>query len=45
MSNPVPHFEIGGKDIDKLIAFYTSVFDWKITPLFDELYIADPQSK
>lgn len=45
MSNPVPHFEIGGKDINKLIDFYTNVFDWKITPLVDELLIADPQSR
>ncbi|MCG9128599.1 VOC family protein [Candidatus Poribacteria bacterium] len=45
MSNPVPHFEIGGKDIDKLIEFYSEVFDWQITPLVDELYIADPHSK
>ena len=45
MSNPVPHFEIGGKDIVKLIEFYRKVFGWKITPLVDELYIADPQSE
>lgn len=45
MANPVPHFEIGGKDIDRLIAFYTSVFGWKVTPLVDELYIADPQTE
>ena len=45
MSNPVSHFEIGGKDIDKLIDFYSTVFDWEITPLVDELYIADPQSR
>lgn len=44
MSNPVPHFEIGGKDINKLINFYRTVFEWEITQLVDELYIADPQS-
>lgn len=45
MANPVPHFEIGGKDIVRLIEFYRKVFGWNITPLVDELYIADPQTE
>ena len=44
MSSPVVHFEIGGKDIEKLIEFYRSVFEWGISPLTDDLYIADPGS-
>ena len=26
MGNPVVHFEIGGKDVEKLIEFYGAVF-------------------
>ena len=33
MGNPVVHFEIGGKDVERLIDFYSSVFEWDITPL------------
>lgn len=44
MASPVLHFEIAGKDVQKLIDFYSTVFEWKIFPLNDELYIADPQS-
>ncbi len=44
MSSPVLHFEIAGKDVQKLINFYSTVFEWKIFPLNDELYIADPSS-
>lgn len=44
MSSPVMHFEIAGKNIEKLIAFYSTVFEWEIFPLNDELYIADPRS-
>lgn len=44
MDNPVVHFEIAGSDVSKLIEFYKSVFDWKIFPLNDELYITDPGS-
>ncbi len=36
VSNPVVHFEIGGKDGKKLEAFYGSLFDWKIT--FEKQY-------
>ncbi|MCY4403192.1 MAG: VOC family protein [Candidatus Poribacteria bacterium] len=44
MSNPVVHFEIGGKDIEKLIDFYSSVFEWGISQLTEDIYIADPRS-
>ena len=44
MGNPVVHFEIGGKDVGKLIDFYGTVFEWNIMPLADQLYIADPGS-
>lgn len=44
MSSPVVHFEIAGSDVSELIKFYRTVFDWKIFPLNDELYIADPES-
>lgn len=45
MGNPVVHFEIGGKDVGKLIDFYGTVFEWNIMPLADQLYIADPASE
>ena len=44
MGNPVIHFEIGGEDVERLTDFYSSVFEWEITPLADQLYIADPGS-
>ena len=44
MGNPVVHFEIGGENVERLIDFYGSVFEWNITPLADQLYIADPAS-
>lgn len=44
MDCPVVHFEIAGSDVSRLIEFYTSVFEWKIFPLNEELYIADPES-
>ena len=44
MDCPVVHFEIAGSEVSKLIDFYTSVFEWKIFPLNEELYIADPAS-
>ncbi len=30
MANPVVHFEIMGKDADKLRTFYRNAFDWQI---------------
>lgn len=44
MGNPVVHFEIGGEDVERLIDFYSTVFEWDIIPLSDQLHIADPAS-
>ena len=44
MDSPVVHFEIAGSDVSELIDFYKSVFEWKVYPLNEELYIADPGS-
>lgn len=45
MSNPVLHFEIGGKEVNRLIDFYNKTFGWNIFPLNNkDLYIADPAS-
>ncbi|MDE0425527.1 MAG: VOC family protein [Candidatus Poribacteria bacterium] len=44
MGSPVVHFEIGGENVEELIDFYTSVFEWSIFPLNDQLHIADPGS-
>jgi hypothetical protein len=33
MPNPVVHFEVIGKDLDLLEAFYKDVFAWQITPV------------
>jgi len=30
VSNPVVHFEIGGKDVKKLHGFYGQLFEWKV---------------
>ena len=30
MGNPVVHFEIIAKDREKLSAFYSQLFDWKL---------------
>ena len=30
MPNPVVHFEIVGRDGDRLMQFYRDVFDWEI---------------
>lgn len=32
MGNPVVHFEIVGKDVERLHAFYHDAFDWEIGP-------------
>jgi hypothetical protein len=31
--NPVVHFEIYADDPDKLVKFYTSLFDWTVEPI------------
>jgi len=32
IGNPVVHFELGCKDLDKTTAFYTELFGWTPTP-------------
>jgi uncharacterized protein len=32
MGQPVVHFEIGCRDVEKTQAFYTRLFDWKTEP-------------
>jgi len=32
MSNPVIHFEIGGRDAERLTSFYRELFDWQLQP-------------
>ena len=36
MPNPVVHFEVVGKDLKLLQAFYQDVFAWQITPVMSE---------
>lgn len=43
-ANPVVHFEILGRDQKLLESFYTSVFNWKITPVEDGYSLAKPAS-
>ena len=33
MSSPVVHFEVVGKDLDKLSSFYSEVFGWQTQPI------------
>ena len=33
MPNPVVHFEVLGKDVEALQAFYGKVFDWQLNPV------------
>jgi predicted enzyme related to lactoylglutathione lyase len=44
MANPVVHFEIIGENKQLLEAFYTSVFDWKISAVMDEYSLVDTGS-
>jgi predicted enzyme related to lactoylglutathione lyase len=32
MTNPVIHFEIGGRDLGRMAAFYGELFDWRLQP-------------
>ncbi len=38
MANPVVHFEVSGKDREKLESFYTDLFDWKTQDFPDMNY-------
>jgi predicted enzyme related to lactoylglutathione lyase len=33
MGNPVVHFEIGCRDLEKTSEFYSKLFDWTISPM------------
>ncbi len=33
MGNPVVHFEIGCRDREKTVEFYSKMFDWKFSPM------------
>jgi hypothetical protein len=44
MGNPVVHFEILGKDMEALNAFYSSIFDWNISPISDEYSLVETGS-
>ena len=35
MANPVVHFEVVGKDLDKLTSFYSELFEWKTQSIPD----------
>ena len=32
MPNPVVHFEIGCRDLEKTVEFYKQLFDWQMSP-------------
>ncbi|WP_350275839.1 VOC family protein [Kribbella sp. HUAS MG21] len=32
MTNPVIHFEIGGRDLGRLTSFYSELFGWQLQP-------------
>jgi predicted enzyme related to lactoylglutathione lyase len=32
MPNPIVHFEIGCRDLEKTSLFYSTLFDWKLSP-------------
>ncbi len=42
MSNPVVHWEIGGRDAAKLAAFYSKLFGWSINTENPEYGMVDP---
>ncbi|MGO9318428.1 MAG: VOC family protein [Terracidiphilus sp.] len=44
MPHPVAHFEILGRDQKLLEEFYTSVFNWEITPVEDWYSLVKPGS-
>jgi hypothetical protein len=39
MAHPVLHFEVVGKDVDKLQSFYGELFGWKTQPVPDMPYV------
>lgn len=45
MSHPVSYFEIAGKDVEGLVDFYSSVFDWNIQQVHSGSYGIDTKSE
>src|SRR2546430_74954 len=37
MAHPVLHFEVSGKDLDKLNGFYSEFFGWKTQKVFGDM--------
>ena len=44
MAHPVTHFEIIGKDSNKLREFYSNAFDWKLTDAPQNYAMVDTQA-
>jgi len=42
MANPVVHFEVLGKNADKLQSFYKDIFNWQFTPAVPGYAMAKP---
>ncbi len=42
MSHPVVHFEVIGRDTDRLERFYREAFDWKMEPAMPGYAMAKP---
>lgn len=32
MTSPVIHFEIGGRDLGRMVSFYGELFGWRLQP-------------
>ena len=45
MGNPVVHFEISGRDGEKLSEFYSSLFGWNINDNTHGIYSVDPEAE
>lgn len=41
MRNPVIHFEIGGRDAERLTSFYTTLFAWQVQPAGPDYWLVD----
>lgn len=42
-ANPIVHFEIGGRDDDRLRTFYAAMFDWEIQPAGPDYWMVQPE--
>jgi predicted enzyme related to lactoylglutathione lyase len=42
MPNPVVHFEVLGKDAERLQGFYRDAFAWKVEPVMPQYAMAHP---